>query len=118
MNKRLTRISKYMSFILCHEPGSIGLTLDADGWADVAEFVAKANAAGKSVKADYVFAVVDGSDPKRFELSDDRSRVRAIPASGARTQTAKSKSAKSKPVKKTVFTKSRMVAGSLRRAKK
>lgn len=121
MNKRLTRISKYMSFILCHEPGSIGLVLDADGWGDVAEFVTKANASGKSITADYVHAVVDGSEPKRFELSDDRSRIRAIAAAESKPvnpKPAKQKSAKPKPAKKTVFTKSRMVAGSLRRAKK
>jgi putative RNA 2'-phosphotransferase len=30
MNNRLTKISKYLSFVLKHHPESIGLTLDAD----------------------------------------------------------------------------------------
>ena len=40
-------ISKFLSFVLRHEPQSIGLKLDEAGWARVDELLAKANARGK-----------------------------------------------------------------------
>jgi putative RNA 2'-phosphotransferase len=78
MNKRLTRISKYMTFVLFHEPKSIGLQLDPEGWTDVGEFIAKANASGKSVTSEQVMAVAAATEPPRFELSSDQTRIRAI----------------------------------------
>ena len=34
-------ISKYLSFILRHKPEEIGLTLDAEGWANINELLEK-----------------------------------------------------------------------------
>ncbi len=73
MNKRLTRVSKYLTFILRHEPGSIGLTL-RDGWADIEELVAAANASGKMITTDQVREVLAKSEG-RFRLSDDGRRI-------------------------------------------
>lgn len=77
MNKRLTKISKYLSFVLRHEPQSIGLELDPDRWANVEELVAKANISGKSVTSDQVHQVVSLNEKKIFEVSDDGLRIRA-----------------------------------------
>ncbi|KAA1257888.1 RNA 2'-phosphotransferase [Rubripirellula obstinata] len=116
MNKRLTRISKYMSFILCHEPKSIGLKLDTDGWANVDEFVEKANASGKSVTTEQVMTVVAENDKQRFELSEDKSKIRAVQISRKairqQTRQAAAKPATPKPKKpaaKTIFTRSKIV---------
>ncbi len=76
MNKRLTKISKYLSFILRHEPESIGLTLDADRWANVEELVEKANASGKNFTQAQVEQVVALNEQKIFSLSDDGLRIR------------------------------------------
>jgi len=35
------KISKFLSLILRHQPGTIGLKLDENGWADVEELRAK-----------------------------------------------------------------------------
>lgn len=78
MNKRLTRISKYMKFILCHEPQSIGLDLDAAGWGNVEELVTKAVASGKSITTEQVLAVVQQCDPALYELDESKTRIRAI----------------------------------------
>ena len=77
MNKRLTKISKYLSFVLRHEPQSIGLELDPDRWANVEELVTKANISGKSVTSDQVHQVVSLNEKKIFEVSDDGLRIRA-----------------------------------------
>ena len=76
MNKRLTKISKYLSFILRHEPESIGLKLDADRWANVEELVEKANASGKNFTQAQVEQVVALNEQKIFSLSDDGLRIR------------------------------------------
>ena len=35
----LTKTSKFLSYVLRHRPDEIGLTLDANGWTDVAELI-------------------------------------------------------------------------------
>jgi len=77
MNKRLTKVSKYLSFVLSHHPEAIGVTLDAEGWLDVEELVTAANEAGKSITLDQVKEIIATSDVKRFTLSDDGTRIKA-----------------------------------------
>ncbi|HBE67275.1 MAG TPA: RNA 2'-phosphotransferase [Planctomycetaceae bacterium] len=77
MNRRLTRISKYLTFILRHQPESIGLQLDADRWARVDELVRSANASGKSLTEAQVRDVVAQNELQIFALSEDGSRIRA-----------------------------------------
>ena len=38
--------SKFLSLVLRHAPERIGIALDAQGWTDVDELIAKANASG------------------------------------------------------------------------
>ena len=76
MNRRLTKISKYLSFILRHHPESIGLELDAERWANVDELVTKANAFGKSVTLEQVKDVVAQNEQKIFDLSGDGLQIR------------------------------------------
>lgn len=77
MNKRLRRISKYLTFILRHEPHSIGLKLDEEGYLPIDELVEKANASGKTITADLIQQVLIRQDPPLFALSDDGTRIRA-----------------------------------------
>lgn len=77
MNRRLTRISKYLTFILRHQPESIGLQLDADRWARVDELVSSANASGKTLTEAQVRDVVAQNELQIFALSEDGSRIRA-----------------------------------------
>ena len=76
MNRRLTKISKYLSFVLRHHPEKIGLKLDAERWASVDELVKNANSNGKSFTVEQVHEVVALNDQKIFALSDDGLRIR------------------------------------------
>ena len=76
MNRRLTKVSKYLSFILKHHPESIELKLDQDRWASVAELVEKANSSGKSITLKQVQEVVALDEKKMFVFSDDGLRIR------------------------------------------
>ncbi|MCI2246588.1 RNA 2'-phosphotransferase [Xanthomonas sp. PPL568] len=78
MSKQHTEISKFLSFVLRHEPQAAGITLDSEGWAEVDTLIVGAAKAGKVFDAALVRAVVDGSDKKRFALSDDGRRIRAV----------------------------------------
>ena len=77
MNKRLTKISKYLTFILRHEPNAIGMKLDPEGWLKIDDLVKNANASGKSITLAQLHEVVASSDQQRFALSDDGLRIRA-----------------------------------------
>ncbi len=78
MNKRLTKISKFLSFILRHHPESIGVKLDPEGWLNIDELVKNANANGKSMTLAQLHEVVANSEEMRFDLSDDGQRIRAL----------------------------------------
>ncbi len=72
-----TATSKFLSYVLRHAPESIGLTLDAQGWADVGDLLAKANASGTLLDEAGLRAAVAESDKKRFTLSEDGHRIRS-----------------------------------------
>lgn len=67
-------ISKLLSYVLRHAPQSIGMTLDAQGWVDVDELLARI---GPRLDRETLFKVVAESDKQRFTLSPDRRRIRA-----------------------------------------
>ncbi|CAN7267177.1 RNA 2'-phosphotransferase [Bradyrhizobium sp. LjRoot220] len=77
MSSNATQLSKFLSFVLRHEPHSIGLVLDQQGWAPIEEVIAKGNAAGTPFSRADLLDVVATSDKKRFSLSDDGQRIRA-----------------------------------------
>ncbi|HEX8654517.1 MAG TPA: RNA 2'-phosphotransferase [Allosphingosinicella sp.] len=71
------RLSKFLSLVLRHRPETIGITLDAEGWADLDLLIGRANAAGGRLSRAAVEDVVRTSDKQRFALSGDGSRIRA-----------------------------------------
>ncbi|MBL8297079.1 MAG: RNA 2'-phosphotransferase [Rhodanobacteraceae bacterium] len=75
--KHLVSLSKFLSLVLRHEPGTIGITLDAQGWVDITELLAKAAAAGKPIARSDFDSVLALNDKRRFTLSEDRMRIRA-----------------------------------------
>ena len=75
--KETTKISKFLSLVLRHQPETIGLTLDEQGWADVQELLQKMQASGSSIDMDILNHVVDTNNKKRFAFNEDQSRIRA-----------------------------------------
>lgn len=78
MSKQYTETSKFLSYVLRHQPDSIGITLDREGWADVALLIAAANQAGKRLDHALIEAIVATNDKKRFAISNDGRRIRAV----------------------------------------
>ncbi len=69
-----TQLSKFLSLVLRHNPQEIGLALDAGGWAEIEQIIARANF---PVTSDQIDKVVRDSDKQRFSLSPDGKRIRA-----------------------------------------
>ena len=77
MEKRLVKISKFLSLVLRHQPERIGFRLDEQGWVQVSELVDGARRAGVELSIELVQEVVQKNDKKRFKMSEDGSKIRA-----------------------------------------
>ncbi|AZB24084.1 RNA 2'-phosphotransferase [Chryseobacterium bernardetii] len=71
------RISKFLSLILRHQPETIGLKLDENGWADVEEL--RERSAKKKVyfSLEELDEVVETNNKKRFAFNEDKTKIRA-----------------------------------------
>lgn len=74
---RLESTSKFLSLILRHQPEAIGLSLDAEGWADVSELIELTNKHGRQLDLDLLKELVETNSKKRFSFSGDLSKIRA-----------------------------------------
>ncbi|PCR98410.1 RNA 2'-phosphotransferase [Pseudomonas fluorescens] len=76
--KLLDETSKFLSFVLRHEPQAIGLTLDSEGWADIDALINGAARDGRTLDRALIENVVASSDKKRFSISADGQSIRAV----------------------------------------
>jgi len=75
--RQTVKISKFLSLVLRHRPGAIGLVLDENGWADVDALLVGCRTAGRTITPEQLRHVVAANDKKRFEFSPDGDRIRA-----------------------------------------
>lgn len=74
--EKITKISKHLSYVLRHNPESINIELDKNGWADVNLIIS--NSKEKiEFTIDELKEVVRTSDKQRFKLSDDFKKIKA-----------------------------------------
>ena len=70
------QLGKFLSLILRHKPQTVGLTLDANGWADTEQLI-------RAVNAVYPFDmkmlenIVQTDNKQRYSFSEDKTRIRA-----------------------------------------
>lgn len=77
MDTNLRSLSKFLSYVLRHHPGSIGLTVDENGWASVDELIQKAKADGKKLSYSRLHDIINYGSKQRFILSEDENYIRA-----------------------------------------
>lgn len=75
--KETTRISKFLSLVLRHEPAQIGIVLDEQGWTDVAALLTQLGAHGQPLSPEQLVHIVETSPKQRFRFNDDRKQIRA-----------------------------------------
>lgn len=77
MTDPLVQTSKFLSLILRHAPETIGLSLDANGWAEVGQLLALAASHGTAISRAQLDAVVANDSKTRYAFSTDGLRIRA-----------------------------------------
>jgi putative RNA 2'-phosphotransferase len=75
--RRAGALSRKLSYVLRHNPGALGLTLDEAGWVEVAALLAAFAADGTPLTRTDLDELVAGSDKQRFALDAGRDRIRA-----------------------------------------
>jgi putative RNA 2'-phosphotransferase len=71
------RLSKTLSYWLRHRPAAGSLVLDEQGWTDIDAVLAALSRTGIEEAREKLQSVVTTNDKQRFELSLDKSRIRA-----------------------------------------
>ena len=75
--KENTRISKFLSLVLRHQPQTLGLRLDENGWINVEQLLDGMNQAGFSIDRQILIHVVETNSKKRFAFNEMQDRIRA-----------------------------------------
>jgi putative RNA 2'-phosphotransferase len=76
MATKQNEFSKWLCYILRHDPDSIGLELDNYGWADTAELIKCAGAHGRSFTIDDLIKTVAEDEKGRYTLDADHTRIK------------------------------------------
>ena len=75
---KLKDTSKFISLILRHKPGTIGISLDEHGWADVQELIAGINASGNhQLDMDLLEEIGRTDEKQRYSFNEDHTLIRA-----------------------------------------
>jgi putative RNA 2'-phosphotransferase len=72
-----TAVSKFLSFVLRHDPGAVGIELDSSGWVDVDVLLDACAKHGRPLSRAELDEVVTTNTKQRFALSEDGLRIRA-----------------------------------------
>lgn len=75
--KNLVNISKFLSLVLRHQPETIGIELDENGWVDVDELIVKANSYGIKFDREVLDNLVATNSKKRFAFNETLQKIRA-----------------------------------------
>ena len=75
--KQIIHISKFLSLILRHQPETIGIQLDQNGWTDVTELIEKANNYGVKFDREFLNHIVETNSKKRFAFNETLDKIRA-----------------------------------------
>jgi putative RNA 2'-phosphotransferase len=77
MTRDRTAISRRLSYVLRHNPASIGLELDHAGWVDVDKLLGALAKAGTPLAREELEEIVRTSDKQRFAIDRPSNRIRA-----------------------------------------
>jgi len=73
----VVRVSKRLSYVLRHQPDSIGIRLDDAGWTDVDALLAALGAHGLPLTRAELDHVIATNDKRRFAVDASGTRIRA-----------------------------------------
>ena len=77
-DKRMVSTSKFISLILRHRPGIIGISLDKHGWADVQELISGVNNSdGHTLDMETLEEIVRTDEKQRYSFNKEHTLIRA-----------------------------------------
>jgi putative RNA 2'-phosphotransferase len=76
-DQRRTAASKFLSYVLRHQPEAVGIALDAGGWVPVDMLLDACARHGRQLSRADLDEVVATNPKQRFALSEDGRRIRA-----------------------------------------
>lgn len=78
MNSILTEISRYLSYILRHNPSAAGVTMDEHGWVDVYDLI---RGVRKNNYPEFCYVelrvIVECDEKQRYSFNEDHTKIRA-----------------------------------------
>ena len=77
MKDKIKKTSKFLSYVLRHNPAEIELELDENGWVEITQLITHANNHGKNIDRELIEQVVSTNDKQRFAISEDGKMIRA-----------------------------------------
>lgn len=72
-----SNVSRFLSLVLRHQPETIGIKLDKNGWVDVDELLSALETNGKGIEVNELEDIVATNNKKRFAFNDTKTRIRA-----------------------------------------
>lgn len=75
--KLATAISKYLSYILRHDPGEAGIILDASGWTNVDILIEQVRYRFHELNREMLEYIVATNSKQRFAFNEDKTMIRA-----------------------------------------
>lgn len=73
-----TKLSKYISYLLRHNPGDLNLSMDHNGWVSCKELIDKIHKTGKYIiNIDILKQIVKEDDKQRYAFSSNGDYIRA-----------------------------------------
>ena len=76
--KVIRQRSKFLSLVLRHQPASIGIQLDSEGWTNIEILLTQMGKHHQKISFGELLYVVENNDKKRFQFSDDGQKIRAV----------------------------------------
>lgn len=77
MSSELTKLGRFVSLVLRHNPSAAGVQLDAEGWVEVDALLKGLAAHGRPTSRETLDRLVRENDKARYAYSEDGSRIRA-----------------------------------------
>ena len=75
--ENIQNMSRYLSYLLRHDPAAAGIALDRNGWAKVDELLAGVCAKGRVLNFETLVTIVENDQKHRYSFNEDRTMIRA-----------------------------------------
>jgi len=77
MSEKHVKLSRYLSYLLRHNPGDLGLTLDENGYVEVNKLLKNMNESGKVITKQMLNEIVQTDEKNRYSYNENETLIRA-----------------------------------------